>query len=221
MAMSDGIRLSEASAATDLFFPTADQVPESKRHLKLRTLLYQVLELAFADQAEIGCDQFVYWDATDPRVCLAPDAFVHLGQADTLFDSWKTWERGTPEIAVEIISKSDERDRDWEAKLGRYNRLGVRELIRFDPEATELRLRVWDLSDGRLVERVVVGDSSPSRWLPGHWLVLSTPELGPSLRLSHDAGGARLYPTPTEHALEQGAQRVRELEAELKRRGTS
>ncbi len=218
MAMSDGIRLSDAPKTAELFFPTSEQVPESKRHLQLRTLLYQVLDLAFAKHAAIGCDQFVYWDASNPRVCLAPDAFVHLGQPDSLFESWKTWERGTPEVAVEIISKSDERDRDWGAKPSRYGNLGVSELIRFDPESSEQPLRVWDRTEGRLVEREIALTSTPSHCLPGYWVVVETLELGPVLRLSHDAEGARLYPTPAEeHA--RAAERVRELEAELQRRG--
>jgi len=218
MTMSDGIRLRDAPTHAEQFFPAADQVPESKRHLKLRTLLYQVLDLAFADRASIGCDQFVYWEPTNPQACLAPDAFVRFGQADTLFDSWKTWQSGTPEVAVEIISKSDERDRDWAAKLSRYTGLGVSELVRFDPDSTDEPLRVWDLTDGHLVERVVTRGSTPSRYLPGHWLVLQTPELGAVLRLSHDPQGAHLYPTPAEeHA--RALERVRELEAELKRAG--
>src|SRR6266566_9266416 len=87
-------------AGTPLHFPESAEVPETKRHLELRTLLYQVLKLAFAERAAIGCDQFVYWDPTDPKACLAPDAFVRLGQPDFLFRSWKAWEHGAPHVAV-------------------------------------------------------------------------------------------------------------------------
>ena len=197
-----------------LVFPSEQKVPESKRHLKLRTLLYQLLDLAFAKEAAIGCDQFVYWDPTDPKACLAPDAFVRLGQPDSLFRSWKAWEHGAPHVAVEIISDSDERDRDWETKLSRYRRLGVTELVRFDPDARERSLRVWDLVDHDLVERELPAGAVPSRCLPGHWVVRDDAELGLSLRLSRDGLGEDLYPTPAE----ANAQRVRELEAELARR---
>ncbi len=214
MAMSSSLGLQ-----AEPFFPTDEQVPETKRHLKLRTLLYQVLELAFADRAAIGCDQFVYWNPADPKACLAPDAFIRFGQPDSLFPSWKTWERGgPPEVAVEIISESDERDRDWGGKLHRYVELGVRELVRFDAEASADCLRVWDLTHDGLLERRVTGASTPSSCLPGHWLVVQTPDLGSVLRLSHDPLGARLFLTPTEEAQEKAAARVEELEAELKRR---
>jgi Putative restriction endonuclease len=215
MTMSDGEELRYHRPPVPLVFPTGAEVPETKHHLKLRTLLYQFLDLAFADQAAIGCDQFVYWDPTDPRACLAPDAFVRWGQPDFMFRSWKTWEHGAPDIAVEVISDADERDRDWEAKLNRYRRLGVRELVRFDPESPERKLRIWDLVEHDLVERLLDGAPARSRCLPGYWLLLSDVTLGTTLRLSRDALGTQLYPTPAE----AGAERVRELEAELLRRG--
>jgi hypothetical protein len=210
MAMSDGQELRYVRPPVPLVFPSEELVPETKRHLKLRTLLFELLELAFADRAAIGCDQFVYWDPTDPKACLAPDAFVRLGQPDFLFRSWKAWEHGAPHVAVEVISEADERDRDWELKLSRYRRLGVSELVRFDPEENEGSLRVWDLVEQDLVERKLSGLSAPSRCLPGHWVIASDPELGPTLRLSRDELGRDLFPTR--------ADRVRELEAELRRR---
>jgi hypothetical protein len=221
--MSDGLKVGEAAAHFEPVFPVAAEVPETKRHLKLRTLLCELLELAFADQAAIGCDQFVYWDPHDPKACLAPDAFVRLGQPDFLFRSWKVWEQGVPQVAVEIISESDERDRDWAAKLGRYQELGVLELVRFDPDSLEAPLRVWDRVDGELLERPQPPASTPSHsshWLAGHWLVRDSTELGPTLRLSQDPEGTSLYPTRSEAAEEahqRAARRVLELEAELKR----
>ncbi len=212
--MSDGQQLRYVRAPVPVVFPSEAEVPETKRHLKLRTLLFELLELAFAERAAIGSDQFVYWDPTDPRACVAPDAFVRLGQPDSLFQSWKAWERGAPHVAVEIISESDERDRDWESKLSRYRRLGVMELVRFDPASSDRPLRVWDLVDHDLVERVLDGCVAASRSLSGYWAVVADASLGPTLRLSHDANATRLYPTRNE----QAEARVRELEAELARR---
>jgi Uma2 family endonuclease len=204
-------------APVPVHFPEAEQVPETKLHFRLRTLLYEFLALAFADRATIGSDQFMYWDPTDPKACLAPDAFVRLGEPDHLFRSWKVWERGAPQLAIEVISDSDERDSDWDAKVHRYRRLGVQELIRFDPEAAEPAriLRIWDAVEGDLAERDLIGSAAPSRVLPGHWVIMQDQALGPTLRLSHDERGEALYQTPSEKA----EAHVRKLEAELNRRG--
>ena len=108
MSSASSPRVASAAAASirharpprRVVFPTEEKVPEGKRHFELRTFLYQVLKLAFADQACIGCDQFVYWNARSPKRCLAPDVFVCPGRPDEMFDSWKTWERGTPRRSV-------------------------------------------------------------------------------------------------------------------------
>lgn len=211
-------------APVPLHFPEFELVPESKRHLKQRTALFEILALAFSECAAIGCDQFLYWDPTDPAQCLAPDAFVRLGRPDDLFRSWKVWERGAPEVAVEIISESDARDRDWDGKLQKYRRSGVQELVRFDPECEPPSLRIWDAVDGDLVERTVDELCSPSRYLKGSWVVVRDGVVGSLLRLRDDASG-QLYPTALEReaaalrAQSAAEARVRELEAELRRRG--
>ena len=234
MAMSTGEeqrRRTEAGAVTigqfryvraprPLHFPEHEQVPETKWHLELKTLVYQFLRLAFAEQAHIGCDQFVYWDAANPRVCLAPDAFVRLGGPDELFGSWKVWERGAPHVAIEIVSDHDARDRNWEAKLQHYRQLGVRELVRFDPDAAERRVQVWHRVEDDLVEREFATEPVRSNVLPGYWLAVEDARLGPSLRLSHDERGQTLFLTPAEadaQRIQADAQRIRELEAELAR----
>jgi Uma2 family endonuclease len=199
-------------------FPAYAEMPESKRHLEQRTLLYQVLKLAFADRAAVGCDQFVYWEPADPRVCLAPDAFVCLGEVNDLFPSWKVWERAVPQVAVEIVSESDERARGWDAKLERYRRLGVTELVRFDSVAVEQPLRIWERVADELLERPLTVACAASRVLPGFWLAIEQPEMGLALRLSHDDQGAELFPTEAEASRAEAGRRIRELEAELRRR---
>jgi Uma2 family endonuclease len=171
-------------------------------HFELRTALYMILKRELAASVCIGSDQFVYWNAKDPKTCLAPDVFVKLGKPFAHFDSWKTWERGTPELAVEILSDSDE----WSEKLDRYHELGVRELVSFDP--TSAQLRVWDRIDDDLVERVVEG-VTPCLTLELFWVVAA---LGGdrALRLARDATGATLLVTAEE--------RVAELEEALRRK---
>jgi Uma2 family endonuclease len=219
-----------------LRFPVEETVPESKRHLKLRTLLYQLLEHAFGDRACLGSDQFIYWNAANPRRQVAPDVFVRLGTPDVVFDSWKTWDRGTPELAVEIVSESDSSEAELEDKLGRYRELGVKELVRFEADAAVgTKLRIWDRVEEDLVERRVEQDRSPSPTLGMWWVVLPDAELGAVLRLAEDPDGERLLPTRAEaeaigremerrgreaeaRAREVLERRVAELEKQLRRR---
>ncbi|XYI02995.1 Uma2 family endonuclease [Sorangium sp. So ce1128] len=222
-------RLRHVRAPSPLHFPEEAVVRETKRHLEIRTLLYIVLK-TFADRAAIGSDQFVYWSASDPSRCLAPDAFVRLGTPDTPFGSWKTWERGAPELAVEIVSEHDADPQTWADKLRKYHELGVRELVAFDPDAAPgERLRVWDRLDGDLVERVVEGERSPCTVLELHWVVAPAAGQLAALRLARTPDGVELVLTPEEAArrraeAEQAARvsaerRIAELEAELRRRG--
>jgi hypothetical protein len=119
-----------------------------------------------------------------------------------------------------VISGSDERDRDWDAKLDCYRRLGVAELVRFDPENSAGAIRVWDGVEGNLIERSQER-AARSNVLSAFWVIVNDPVLGPTLRLSHDPEGQSLFATLAERA-ERAECRVDELEAELRRaRGDS
>jgi len=211
------------------YFPSEKKVPESKRHLELRTTLYRILKLVFGDEAAVGCDQFVYWDPTDPTACLAPDGFVRLGSKDELFESWKVWERGAPHVAVEILSRSDAVPDAWEEKFEKYRRLGIRELVRFDFRVAAAPLTVWDDAGGALVVRELADPRRATSLLPGlDWVVVDDSRLGVVLRV-FDRERQELVPTPEEQAAEarleaeserdRALARVRELEEALKRRG--
>jgi len=199
-------------APRPLEFPGHERVPETKWHLEARTLVYQFLMHGFASRAHVGSQQFVYWDAADPEARLAPDAFVRLGGPDTRFSTWEVWERGAPHVAIEIESEidfppppsDDERAKDWAEKLEKYRRLGVRELLRFDPEKDPRVLRIWDRVDNDLLERV--GSECMSKVLPGYWQVVNDPHLGRSLRLSRDADGKDLFLTKAEALDAQNAE---------------
>jgi hypothetical protein len=181
-----------------LYFPVAAEVPETQRHLELRTALYQLLRLALDAQHSVGSDQFVYYDASDPGACLAPDVFVKLTGGAEEITSWKVWERGTPELAVEFVSRSDAPDAPWADKLKRYHRLGVRELVRFEQHAAN-PIRIWDYVDGDLVERRVSA-TSPAlcRVLGWYWVVGRDERWGPTLRLATDPEGGHLIQTEKE-----------------------
>ena len=217
-------------------FAVEELVPESVIHLVLRTFLYELLNFVLTGRAFVGSDQFVYFDGADPKRCVAPDVYVVPGSsAGSEVTSWKTWERGTPALCIEI-DNSAVVERRWPEKLAHYRSMGVRELVQFTPEADAgARLRVWDRVDDDLVERVFDGDTTPCATLGRFWVVRAIERADAALRLAEDAEGRVLVLTAREHAeqgrvnAEQGrenaererakaAARVAELEAELLRR---
>jgi len=210
-------------APVPVHFPESESVPETGVHLRLRTALWSMIRLAIGDRVMVGSDQFLYWDPTDPKQCLAPDVLVWHGAPDRPFSSWKVWERGAPHLAVEIISESDARDRPWARKLNAYRRSGILELARFDPADVRCPLRLWDRLEGDLVEREISKtELERSDVLGLFWLVEPAPDLGLILRLSRDsAGGERLLSDEEALLAEAEARRVeaeaRRVEAEARR----
>lgn len=209
-----------------VYFPEAEEVPETNRHLELRTALYLILKRELASTATLGSDQFVYWDPRTSKERLAPDAFVRLGVPHRTFRTWKTWLHGAPDLGVEIVSDSDEGEPDWNEKLERYRAAGISEIVRFHPEDRERPIRVWDALDGDLVERASDDpDLCACETLGLWWTVVEDPSLGPMLRLARDREGHDLLPTPDEaeaQAREAEAQareseaRTRESEAKVR-----
>jgi Uma2 family endonuclease len=196
-------------------------MPEGYAHLVLRTFLFRLLRFALGVEHSVGSDQFVYWLATQPTRKLSPDVFVRLGTPQTSFGSWKTWEQGgVPDLAVEIVSPNEGDGIAWDEKLARYHELGVKELLRFEPEAPEgRRLRAWDRVREDLVERQLAGDHTVCLTLGLSWTVCPVDGQPVGLRLVDDAGRLLEVPEEAEATARQDAEaRVRELEAELARR---
>jgi len=194
-----------------LHFPVEAEMPEHLIHFELRTALYQLIKLAMSERVIVGSDQFVYWEATDPRKCLAPDVLVWVGAPHAPFGVWKVWERGAPHVAVEIVSPHDAPQAEWEEKLSRYRQCGVPEVVRFDPQSKSEPLRIWDRLQEDLVERDLTAPGALScDALALFWCVKHDAVLGPVLRLARDEAGTDLLPLPDE--------RIRELEAELAKR---
>jgi hypothetical protein len=207
-------------APAPLVFPVAADVPETETHRLLVNLLYAIVRHAFAARALISSDQFLYWDPTDPKKCLAPDVAVRKGKREGgPLRSWKTWLLGAPELGVEIVSHSDERELALEEKLARYRQAGILEVVRFDPEDAEQPLRLWDLIDGDLVERELGAPEALFCDALGlYWCVVGDPELGPALRLAHDAMGESLLPTgeEAERAAKEAERTAKEVERTAK-----
>jgi hypothetical protein len=190
---------------------------QSRRHFHLCHALYQMLRAVCVPEHTVGADQFVYFDAANPKRCLAPDAFVTLAARDHDFDSYLVWEEGTPDVAFEVLSPSDTPERwTFEEKLRRYHALGVRELVTFhvDAPAGE-RLRIWDRLEQDLVERAITGDTSPCVTLGLTLSVGPVDQYPTGLRLARDAEGHDLVLTTEEQrsaaeAARESAERAKE-----------
>ena len=72
-----------------IIFPVEEEVSEGYVHLVVRTFLFQLLSFALGRSHTVGSDQFVYWNAANPKRFLSPDVFVCLNVAQTAFGSWK------------------------------------------------------------------------------------------------------------------------------------
>ena len=182
--------------------PWEEKLPETRRHRGLCTLLFELLRRELAPAHCVGSNQFVCWNARDPKRNCAPDAFVKLRVPDEDFETWKTWERGAPELVVEILSKHDREPYTWAEKLVRFHELGAREVVRFDvtPRKGRARLRVWDRVEDDLVERAVAGEVTPCVTLGLFWIIAPAPDLPAALRLARDREGRDLLLSPIEAA---------------------
>lgn len=202
-------------------------MPESFVHKRMCELLYQVLAHALTPANAVVSDCFVYFDASDEQRCLAPDAFVKLGcvQDTNTWDAWFVWDKGAPELAIEILSPSNTKEvLSWPTKLERYKALGVRELVCFNSdEERGQRVRAWDRIDGDLVERIVRNDRTPCVTLSAHFerhvefLLAGGDDVLLGLRLIN---GDVLLPTPLEAeraAKEAALRQTAALRAEIER----
>jgi Uma2 family endonuclease len=199
-----------------LHFPAedAEEMGETPWHLELRTALLQAIRLGFAGTLTASSEQFVYWNGSDPNACCCPDVFVCLGEEQTLSGTWKTWEHGTPDLAIEIISASDARDRQWDEKIARYRELGCSELVRFDRDDAQRPLRIWDRVRDDLVERDPA-DPLFSRCdtLGAYFCVRNDARYGLWLYLARQPDGSGPYPSEAEARKREVEARKRETEA--------
>jgi len=180
--------------------PESERMGQGRRHLHLCRALYDMIRAVCVPEHTVGADQFVYFDAANPKRCLAPDSFVTLGVLDHDFDAYKVWEEGTPDVAFEVLSPSDSPERwTFEEKLRRYHALGVRELVTFHVDAPPgERLRVWDRIEDDLVERVVTDDTTPCLTLGVTLLIGAVDQYPVGLRLARDASRKDLVLTEAE-----------------------
>jgi Uma2 family endonuclease len=136
----------------EIDYPASDGEPMAESGIHVQAILQ--LFVSFEDHLPatdfIAADMYWYWEKDHPESRVAPDLMVVKGVGRAERRSFFTWREGgaIPCIVFEMASEHTWREDLWE-KRPKYERLGVREYILFDPEGEYLRPR---LQGFRLVE---------------------------------------------------------------------
>jgi hypothetical protein len=117
-----------------------DDVGEStEQGIIVRLLLAALAELARERgwaRSLVAGDQFFAWVEAHPLVRVSPDVYVLDDPPPPPYPAmWQTWRPGhaPPRFAVEVVS--DDWKKDYRDAPRKYDQLGARELVIFDPDA--------------------------------------------------------------------------------------
>jgi Uma2 family endonuclease/cell division protein FtsB len=175
--------------------------------LIIRVLLAALAELARERdwrRSLVASDNFFAWVEADPRVRVSPDVYVLDDPPATYPCSWQTWRPGhpPPRFAVEVVS--DDWQKDYKHAPPKYDQLGARELVIFDPDAVthprshRVPLQVYRRDPAGLWAPVASGDGPVHSVELDAWLVIVP---GPRLRIARDAAGLDLVQIPEEQVV--------------------
>jgi hypothetical protein len=203
-------------------YPVTDDMGDPTLQFEITLLLVPLVKRWLAlsgKRAFVGSDTFFYWKQFDPSECVAPDVYVLPGVSLTpRVGAWKVWETGkVPTFALEIVSTDV--DKDYLTSPPKYDRLGVTELVVFDPDFAASNDRVqWQVFrriKGRGLVKVEVtnADRVRSRVLGCFLRAVGSGETL-RLRLGTGPSGETLLPTDEEVAAEE-KQRADGAEAKL------
>ena len=203
-------------------YPGSDGLPMAENDAQRDAIMYAIgtLKTWFAARRDVyvSGDLLIYYEEGNPRVSIAPDAFVVLGAADHRRMSYKLWEEPkAPDFVLEVASPSTA-EKDLAPKRAVYARLGVREYWQYDPMGGLLpsRLMGWRLAAGAYQERPIVRtlDGALTAYSETLGLDLRAKEEG--MRFRDPATGRDLLGHEEEHAARRAAEaRIAELEALL------
>jgi Uma2 family endonuclease len=135
-------------------YPTSDGQPmaETTLHRVVMTDLIQGLERRYAGvpDAWAGGNLFLCYRKGDPAAHVAPDVLLAFGVDKRPRDNYLLWEETPPVLVFEVTSRSTRRE-DTGDKKDLYERLGIAELVLFDPYGEYLapRLQGFRLARGR------------------------------------------------------------------------
>ena len=214
-------------------YPESDGKPiaETPEHLEAMLYLIDALQRYFAarDDVYVAGNQFLYWVEGNPSQRVAPDVYVVFGVPKRPWRAtWKVWEIGkSPDVIIELTSRSTAGE-DLDRKYRLYQRLGVKEYILIDVRREYLiEPVILHRLVGGAYQQIPTEHPSDREWrarseLLGLEVVVRAEDDGYVVRL-YDPVRGRTIPTGVElaeHAAQMEA-RLRELEAELRRREES
>jgi Uma2 family endonuclease len=199
----------------------------------IRTMLSALRQLAQErgwTRVYCGGDQFFAWVPSEPLVRVSPDVYLLDGTLPQPWpSSWQTWLPGhrPPRFAVEVVSR--DRKKDYEVGPFKYDQLGARELVIFDPDLVSgsqlpqrIPLQLYRRNGAGAFLRIYAGPGPVHSAELDAYLVVRREGGAMMLRISRDAAGQDLVPTAEERAeAEAKARREAELRvaAEAEARG--
>jgi Uma2 family endonuclease len=133
------------SLPQEIEYPTSDGKPmaETTLHRKVMTYAIERLEWRYAKVPDVwvGGNLLLYYQKGNPKKSVAPDVLLTRGIAKWDRPHYLLWEEKPPTLIFEITSHSTRRE-DTGTKKGLYERLGVAELVLFDPYGDYLKPRL-------------------------------------------------------------------------------
>lgn len=201
----------------EIEYPTSDGQPmaETTLHRKVMSDVIGGLERRYAEVADVwvGGNLLFYYQEGKPEKSLAPDVLLVEGVDKWDRDVYLLWKEKPPALIFEITSRSTRRE-DTGKKKDLYERLGVTELVLFDPygEYLDPRLQGYRLERGRYRPILRNGNGSLDLRTTG---VTARPE-GERLRLVDTATGEKLLwneELETARQVESTARRAAETHA--------
>jgi hypothetical protein len=204
------VRMASAAAvvvADPTFYPTEEKVGEDSLQTFIAAQFRCAVDhhlVTLGKPAFVGSDQFLYWERFRPQKVVAPDVYVLPGvPRGARIRCLKTWEDGVvPSFALEIISENDV-EGDYRESPGRYDELGVTELVVFDPDhhraSDRVRFQVLRRARGRGLTRVTeTNDDRVRSRVLGCWIRAVGKGDKVRLRLAVGARGDTILPTELE-----------------------
>jgi Uma2 family endonuclease len=138
----------------EIEYPDSDGQPmaETTLHRMVMSDMIEGLERHYTDTADVwvGGNLLLYYRKGDRRKSVSPDVLLARGIEKWPRRTYLLWQEKPPALIFEITSQSTA-DHDTGFKKDLYERLGVAELVLFDPyaEYLEPRLQGYRLERGR------------------------------------------------------------------------